>query len=60
MIKSNLISMSKFKIRARKEKTKRFITKLLMNRTSRTGATKRPPVFDTLSPLIERGQGKDS
>ena len=52
--------MSMFIIRARKEKSKRFGTKLPMNRTGRTGAIKRPPVFDTHSPLIERGQGKDT
>ena len=52
--------MSKFKIRARKEKSERFSTKLPMNGTGRTGTIKRPPVFDTHSPLIERGQGKDT
>ena len=52
--------MNLFKIRARKEKIKRFITKLPMKGTIRTGAIKRPPVFDTHSPFIERGQGKDT
>ena len=60
IIKAAFILMNLFTIRARKEKSKRFSTKLPMNRTGRTDIIKMPLVFDTHSPLIERGQGKDT